>query len=72
MPLAASPSNRACTPTRLNAKIATIGGRYFAMDRDKRWERTGKGYDAIVKGVAEVHAPSAVAWTPPGPTRLIR
>ena len=44
-----------------NAKIATIGGRYFAMDRDKRWERTGKGYNAIVKGVAEVHAPSAVA-----------
>jgi 2,3-bisphosphoglycerate-independent phosphoglycerate mutase len=44
-----------------NAKIATIGGRYFAMDRDKRWERTGKGYNAIVKGIAEVHAPSAVA-----------
>jgi 2,3-bisphosphoglycerate-independent phosphoglycerate mutase len=44
-----------------DARIATIGGRYFAMDRDKRWERTGKGYNAIVKGVAEVHAPSAVA-----------
>jgi 2,3-bisphosphoglycerate-independent phosphoglycerate mutase len=44
-----------------DAKIATIGGRYYAMDRDKRWERTGKGYDAIVKGLAEVHAPSAVA-----------
>ncbi len=44
-----------------DAKIATIGGRYFAMDRDKRWERTGKGYNAIVKGVAEFHAPSAVA-----------
>jgi 2,3-bisphosphoglycerate-independent phosphoglycerate mutase len=44
-----------------NAKIATIGGRYYAMDRDKRYERTAKGYNAIVKGVAEFHAPSAVA-----------
>ncbi|MCI4668327.1 MAG: 2,3-bisphosphoglycerate-independent phosphoglycerate mutase [Bacteroidia bacterium] len=31
-------------------KIATIIGRYFAMDRDKRWERTRKAYDLIVKG----------------------
>src|SRR5450756_808281 len=31
------------------------------MDRGTRWELTGKGYNAIVKGVAEVHAPSAVA-----------
>jgi 2,3-bisphosphoglycerate-independent phosphoglycerate mutase len=44
-----------------DAKIATIGGRYFAMDRDKRWERTKKGYDAIVHGLAAFHAPSAVA-----------
>lgn len=28
--------------------IASISGRYFAMDRDKRWERTQAGYDAIV------------------------
>ena len=32
------------------ARIATIGGRYWAMDRDKRWERTQRGYDAIVHG----------------------
>jgi 2,3-bisphosphoglycerate-independent phosphoglycerate mutase len=32
------------------ARIATIGGRYWAMDRDKRWERTKRGYDAIVHG----------------------
>ena len=31
-----------------DARIATIGGRYFAMDRDKRWERIEQGYDAIV------------------------
>ena len=29
-------------------KIATIGGRYYTMDRDNRWERVKKGYDAIV------------------------
>jgi 2,3-bisphosphoglycerate-independent phosphoglycerate mutase len=44
-----------------NVRIATIGGRYFAMDRDKRWERTQKGYDAIVHGVADFHAASALA-----------
>lgn len=29
-------------------KIATISGRYYAMDRDKRWDRVEKAYDAIV------------------------
>ena len=52
-----------------DAKIATIGGRYFAMDRDKRWERTKKGYDAIVHGVADFHAPSAVAAVEAGYAR---
>ena len=31
-------------------KIATIIGRYYAMDRDKRWERIKKAYDAMVRG----------------------
>ena len=31
-------------------KIATISGRYFAMDRDKRWERVEKAFDALVLG----------------------
>ncbi len=43
-----------------DARIASVGGRYYAMDRDKRWERTERGYDAIVHGEGE-HAPSAVA-----------
>ncbi len=34
-------------------KIATIIGRYYAMDRDKRWERVKVAYDALVKGVGE-------------------
>ena len=31
-------------------KIATLSGRYYAMDRDKRWDRVEKAYNAIVKG----------------------
>lgn len=34
-------------------KIATVCGRYFAMDRDKRWERVKLAYDALVKGEGE-------------------
>lgn len=33
-------------------RIATITGRYYAMDRDTNWERTKKAYDCIVKGEA--------------------
>jgi 2,3-bisphosphoglycerate-independent phosphoglycerate mutase len=33
-----------------NAKIATVIGRYFAMDRDNRWERVGTAFDAMIKG----------------------
>ena len=33
-----------------NAAIASIVGRFYAMDRDKRWERVKVGYDLIVKG----------------------
>jgi 2,3-bisphosphoglycerate-independent phosphoglycerate mutase len=35
------------------AKIATVIGRYFAMDRDRRWDRTKKAWDAIVSGRGE-------------------
>lgn len=39
---------------KLNAypdvRIATVSGRYYAMDRDKRWERTEKAYVALVEG----------------------
>ena len=31
-------------------KIATVAGRYYTMDRDKRWERVEKGYDALTLG----------------------
>jgi 2,3-bisphosphoglycerate-independent phosphoglycerate mutase len=41
-------------------KIASISGRYYAMDRDKRWERVAKAYQAIVLGTGK-HATSAAA-----------
>jgi 2,3-bisphosphoglycerate-independent phosphoglycerate mutase len=44
-----------------NAGIATIGGRYYAMDRDKRWERVKLAYDAIAGATADFRAASAVA-----------
>lgn len=34
-------------------KIASLSGRYFAMDRDKRWDRTQKAYNAMVFGEGE-------------------
>ncbi len=34
-------------------KIATVSGRYYTMDRDKRWDRTKKAYDCIVKAECE-------------------
>ncbi|MGB1449446.1 MAG: 2,3-bisphosphoglycerate-independent phosphoglycerate mutase [Flavobacteriaceae bacterium] len=36
--------------TKTTGKIASIIGRYFAMDRDQRWERVKKAYDLLVKG----------------------
>jgi 2,3-bisphosphoglycerate-independent phosphoglycerate mutase len=42
-------------------KVATINGRYYAMDRDRRWERERKAYDAMVNGKADGGAhPDAV------------
>lgn len=36
-----------------NAEIASVIGRYYAMDRDKRWDRVKLAYDLMVKGVGE-------------------
>ena len=43
------------------ARIGTVIGRYFAMDRDTRWERVKTAYDAIVHGKADVRATSGEA-----------
>ena len=41
-------------------EIATVVGRYYAMDRDKRWERTKRAYDLLVHGTGE-HAKDPIA-----------
>ena len=41
------------------AKVATVSGRYYAMDRDNRWDRTGMTYFAMTRGEGQ-HANSAV------------
>lgn len=42
-------------------EIATVSGRYYAMDRDKRWERVEKAFNAIVYGEGERVASAAAA-----------
>ena len=37
-----------------NVQLATITGRYFAMDRDKRWERVKIAYEALVNSVGKL------------------
>ena len=43
-----------------SGRIASIIGRYFAMDRDKRWDRVQKAYDLLTSGTADYQAQSAV------------
>ncbi len=41
-------------------RVGTVVGRYYAMDRDRRWDRVQRAYDLLVHGRAEVSAASAV------------
>jgi 2,3-bisphosphoglycerate-independent phosphoglycerate mutase len=42
-------------------KIASVIGRYYAMDRDKRWERVKKSYDLLVNGIGEANTDMVAA-----------
>jgi 2,3-bisphosphoglycerate-independent phosphoglycerate mutase len=56
-----SPTSAAHDLAELPAdRIATVAGRYWAMDRDQRWDRTQRAFDAIVNGEGE-HAHDPVA-----------
>ncbi len=46
---------------KTTGKIASVIGRYYAMDRDKRWERVKLAYDLMVKGVGEKSADAIAA-----------
>ena len=52
-------------------KIATVSGRYYAMDRDNRWERIQRAYDAIVHGRAEAKFPDAATALKANYERLV-
>jgi 2,3-bisphosphoglycerate-independent phosphoglycerate mutase len=41
------------------ARVGSVIGRYYAMDRDKRWERIQQAYDLLVHGKADHHAETA-------------
>jgi 2,3-bisphosphoglycerate-independent phosphoglycerate mutase len=43
-----------------NARVGSVVGRYFAMDRDKRWDRTQRAYDLMVDGQAPFSADTGV------------
>jgi 2,3-bisphosphoglycerate-independent phosphoglycerate mutase len=42
-----------------NARVGTVVGRYFAMDRDRRWDRVQRAYDLLVHGRGDHHADAA-------------
>jgi 2,3-bisphosphoglycerate-independent phosphoglycerate mutase len=44
-----------------NARVGSVVGRYFAMDRDRRWDRTQRAYDLLVHARAPHHAESGAA-----------
>ncbi|MET1162441.1 MAG: 2,3-bisphosphoglycerate-independent phosphoglycerate mutase, partial [Pseudoxanthomonas sp.] len=44
-----------------NAHIASVSGRYYAMDRDKRWDRLRLAWDAIVEAKSDHHAADALS-----------
>ncbi len=46
---------------RAGVRLATVSGRYYAMDRDKRWDRLTKTYDALVDAKAEKFADAQAA-----------
>ena len=63
-PRSAEPSLRALQDTCAalgNARIASVGGRYFAMDRDQRWDRVRRAWDVIVEAQSDHHAYDAIA-----------
>ena len=58
--------------------LATVVGRYYAMDRDKRWERIKIAYEALVQGIGETTTEQSLvfggSWlgsSPPGISLLL-
>lgn len=56
---------RAALP--MGARIATVSGRYYAMDRDNRWDRVQLAYEALAHGEGTPPTPPPAASTRPMP-----
>ncbi len=63
MPPQSAPASIERLATRIasipGARIATVSGRYYAMDRDKRWDRVERAWRAIADADSPLHAPDA-------------
>jgi len=46
-----------------NVQVSTVAGRFYAMDRDERWDRVGKAYDVMTQGVGETAITAVEAIT---------
>ena len=46
-------------------RIATVSGRYYAMDRDRRWDRVARAYLAMAEGQGQDSPMPPARWTPP-------
>ena len=57
---APAPSARDSLHGRGRARVGSVIGRYYAMDRDRHWERIQRAYDLLVHGRAEHHARTAL------------
>ena len=55
------PQSAMASLKKLNGHIVSICGRYYAMDRDCRWQRTQKAYALLTQGKADYHADTAEA-----------
>lgn len=63
-PRSAEPSLAAATAlfARIGCgRVASVSGRFFAMDRDRRWDRVERAYNLMVRGEAPFHAETALA-----------
>ncbi|NRB70738.1 MAG: 2,3-bisphosphoglycerate-independent phosphoglycerate mutase [Xanthomonadales bacterium] len=63
-PRSAEPSLRAMEDllaTAPGAELATLSGRYYAMDRDQRWDRVERAWQALVHGASAFHSSTAAA-----------
>ena len=61
-----------CSPSSARGRIACIIGRYYAMDRDNRWDRVEQAYDLLIEGMRRFAAPRRGERARSAPTSAAR